>query len=298
MGATLRELEYFVAIADRRHFGKAAEAVRVSQPTLSMQFKKLEDRLGGTLIERLPREAILTPLGAEVLPLARQILQLSSEIAIRCGDKTAHGRIRLGVIPTLAPYLLPKINRDLSRVFQGRTIALLEAQTGELLRLLREGLIDSAILSTPLSESGFEQEELFSEPFYLAVSRSHPLSKHKKVSLDQLSSEPLLLLKEGHCLRAQALAICKRTEVVEEPDLSATSIETLRSMVGMGAGMTLIPKLAIRKGDGISYLSITDGSPERRIGLVYRPSFSDYEFVRSLSGILRDAAIRNGMEVI
>lgn len=298
MNLNFRELEYFVAIAEQNHFGRAAKAVNVSQPTLSMQFKKFEERLGGDLIERLPRDAILTALGAEVLPIARQILRLAADIASRCDAKENHGRLRLGVIPTISPYLLPKISRALRRGIQGRKISLSEAQTADLIRLVRDGTIDAAILSTPLKERGIEEVEIFSEPFYLAVNTSHPMARRRKLSLADLKNEKLLLLEEGHCMRNQALSICNLPQVGNDTDLSATSIETLRNMVAMGAGVTLIPKLAIRKGDDVSYVPFSESGAVRTVGIIYRPSSCEKAFINLLVDIIKGAAQREKMEVV
>ncbi len=298
MSFNLRELEYFVAVSEQRHFGKASRLVKVSQPTLSMQLKKLEQSLGGKLIERLPREAILTALGAEVLPIARELLRLASEIETRCSAKEQRGRVRLGVIPTVSPYLLPKINRALSRSTQGRRISFTEAQTEDLIRLVKDGSIDIAILSTPLKERGIEELDIYSEPFFMAVSSSHPLAKRKKVNLGDLSNEKLLLLGEGHCLRNQALSLCKLSQAGDNTDLSATSIETLRSMVAMGAGITLIPKLAIRQGENVSYIPFSESSTNRTIGLVYRSSYSETSFVKVLAEIIKSAAQKERLPII
>ena len=298
MKFNLREIEYFVAVAEQKHFGKASKLVNISQPTLSMQLKKLEECLGGKLIERLPREAILTELGSEVLPVARELLRLASELEKRCGDKEKHGRIRLGVIPTVSPYLLPRISHSLNRIIQGQKISILEAQTAELLRLVKNGTIDVAILSTPLKEKGVEEVEIYSEPFFMAVCRSHHLASRKKVSLGDLKNEKLLLLGEGHCLRNQALSLCEFSQVEVDTDLSATSIETLRSMVTMGAGITLIPKLAIQKGKSVSYIPFSDSSTNRTIGLIYRSSYSETKFIQELAEIIRNTARKEKLSVI
>ncbi len=297
MNVNLRELEYFVAVAEQRHFGKAAQLVNVSQPTLSMQLRKLEERLGGQLIERLPRDAILTALGTEALPLAREILRLASELEFRCGTKEKRGQLRLGLIPTISPYLLPKINRSLSRGIRGRKISLIEAQTAELVQSVKSGSIDIAILSTPLKERGVEEIEIYSEPFFMAVSSSHPLAGQRKVGLKDLKSERMLLLKEGHCLRNQSLSLCNSPQTGDDADLSATSIETLRSMVAMNVGITLVPKLAIRKGENVSYLPFSEDYVSRRVGVIFRPSYGDKGFIRELVDIIRIAALKEQLTV-
>lgn len=298
MNLNLRDLEYFVAVAEQRHFGKASQLVNVSQPTLSMQLKKLEERLGGKLIERLPRDAIPTALGDEVLPIARELLRLAAEMESRCNTREKRVRLRIGVIPTISPYLLPKINRALSRDLQGRKISLIEAQTGDLIRFVKDGSIDVAILSTPLKERGVEEIEIYFEPFYVAVSSSHPLAGRRKVSLKDLKNEKLLLLEEGHCLRNQALSLCKLSQVGDDTDLSATSIETLRSMIAMGAGITLIPKLAVRKGESVSYVPFSESSTNRTVGLIYRPSYGEMDLIEILVEIIRNAARKEKLAIV
>ncbi|MCC6952805.1 MAG: LysR family transcriptional regulator [Deltaproteobacteria bacterium] len=298
MKISLRELEYLVAVADHRHFGKAARVVSVSQPTLSMQLKKLEADVGGKLIERLPREAILTSLGEEVLPFAREILRLAAEMESRGKAGGKHSRLRLGVIPSISPYLLPRINLSLSKGIQGQKLSLIEAQTAELVRLVKDGSIDVAILSTPLKERGLEEISIYSEPFYVAVSDAHPLSRRQTLSTRDLKGEKLLLLGEGHCLRNQTLSLCKLSQGTADADLTATSIETLRSMVATGAGITLVPQLAIRKGDGVSYVPLTEDVAARSVGLIYRPSFVDTSIVEMLASVIRSAAQREKLKIV
>jgi LysR family hydrogen peroxide-inducible transcriptional activator len=298
MPLNLRDLEYFVAIADHGHFGKASQAVKVSQPTLSMQLKKLEAQLGGKLVERLPREAILTARGTEVLPLARQILALASSLENRGHSEETRGRLRFGIIPTLSPYLLPKMNRGLRQALKSRRISVTEAPTADLVRMVRDGSLDAAVLSTPLAERGLEEQPLFFEPFLLAVSRSHPLARRKRVALRDLQCETLLLLEEGHCLRNQALSVCKRSQGTGDTDLTATSIETLRSMVALGAGVTLVPQLARRSGDYLCYIPIADPGAGRAIGIIKRPSYSDPQALSMLAETLRVTAAREHLPLI
>jgi LysR family transcriptional regulator, hydrogen peroxide-inducible genes activator len=298
MDISIKELKYFVAIAEKKHFGKAAYSVNVSQPTLSMQFKKLEDRLGVKLVERLPKEAILTQLGEEILPLARQVLSTISIIHQRCGKNEVNKRFRLGVIPTISPYLIPKIDKALSQGFGGRKVSLIESQTKELINLIKDGALDAAILSTPIVEKGLEEIEIFDEPFFLAVNKSHRLAQKKKVSLSDLRNEKLLLLGEGHCLRNQALEICSLPQTDNNIDLTATSIETLRSMIAVGEGVTLIPKLAVKRSGNVTYLPLAESSAKRSIGIIYRRSFYDSETIDSLVSIIKNAAIRDGMHLV
>lgn len=290
MKLNLRDLEYFVAVAQLQHFGKAAEQLGVTQPTLSMQLKKLEYQLGGQLIERTPGKILVTALGTSILLKAREIMRLSSEIESCISNKFTMRPTRIGVIPTISPYLLPRINKGLSNRLKGRKMSFLEGQTSDLVRLVREGTTDVAIVSTPLRKKGLEEIEIYSEPFFLAVNNTHVLAKSEKVSLREIKNEKLLLLGEGHCLRNQALALCKISQETEDTDLSATSIETLKSMVATGTGMTLVPKLAARKEDGISYLRLSENSANRRVGLIYRSSYADVQFIHALVEIIRETA--------
>lgn len=295
MNLNLRDLEYFIAVSEHRHFGKAAQVVHVSQPTLSMQLKKLEEQLGGRLIERLPGDARLTAFGEEVLPLAREILRLTHELGAHVSKKEQKTRLRLGIIPTISPYLLPRISRGMKHSLPEVRILLQEAYTTELVRAVRNGTIDVAILSTPIKEPVLKEVEIYSEPFYLAVSNAHRFAKRKSIQLKDLEQEKLLLLGEGHCLRRQALSLCNLSRTDEDADLSATSIETLRSMVGMGAGVTLIPQLAIRRGDRISYIPLADNSTYRSVGIIYRPSFEPYSVIQRLVDVIKEAANKEGL---
>ena len=294
----LRDLEYFVAVAEQRHFGKASSTVKVSQPTLSMQLRKFEDRLGGKLIERLRGDARLTSLGEALLPRAREILKLASELESHAGSKEPRNHLRLGIIPTISPYLLPRIARGLRQGLRGGRISLHEGYTVDLARAVREGGLDAALLSTPIKEKGIAEVEIYSETFYLAVPRSHALAKRKSVQLKDLEGEKLLLLGEGHCLRNQALSICKFPQAEDDADLSATSIETLRSMVAMEGGVTLIPKLAMRKGDRIAYIPFSEGSARRSIGIIHRQSVERSPSLELLTEVIREAARKEGLPLL
>jgi LysR family transcriptional regulator, hydrogen peroxide-inducible genes activator len=274
----LRDLKYFVALADTRHFGKAAQRSFVSQPTLSAQIKKLENYLGVQLIERQPRKVALTETGARVLPLARRMLEQSEEILSLARDQhdPLSGKLKVGLIPTIGPYLLPLITRKLRKQLPKLQLMLYEYQTQPLLEKLRAGEIELAILALPVPPDGLETRELYAESFMLAVPNHSTLAKKASVKLDELSGETLLLLEDGHCLRDQALDVCSRIDVRESDDYRATSLETLRQMVAAGLGITLLPELATRgpfgSGQGLTVKPFVRPVPTRSVGAAWRKS--------------------------
>lgn len=270
----LRDLTYLVAIADHCHFGKAAQACFVSQPALSMQIKKLEDTLGIQLIERTHKNIFLTEIGKIITEHARDILdrvETMRELANLAKDPFC-GKLHLGVIPTLAPYLLPHIIPSLSKIFPKLTIYLIEETTLNLLERLEKRKIDAALLSLPLTHENFVSSPLFEEEFVLAVPPNHLLTKQKTVKLSDLENKTLLLLEDAHCLREQTLAVCHRVNASESKSFQATSLETLRHMVASGVGITLIPKLACRSNDNVCYLPFSSSKPMRTIGMIWRSS--------------------------
>jgi LysR family transcriptional regulator, hydrogen peroxide-inducible genes activator len=274
----LRDLRYFVALADTRHFGKAAERSFVSQPTLSAQIKKLETYLGVQLIERQPRKVTLTETGAKILPLARRIVQESDEIVSTARNEhdPLSGKLKVGLIPTIGPYLLPLLARKLRKQLPRLKLMLYEYQTQPLLDKLRAGDIDLGILALPVPLDGLEARPLYVESFTLAVPTNSPLAKRANIKLDDLNGETLLLLEDGHCLRDQALDVCSRIDVKESEDYRATSLETLRQMVAAGLGITLLPELATRgpfgSGHGLAVKQFARPVPSRSVGAVWRKS--------------------------
>ena len=274
----LRDLRYFVALADTRHFGKAAERSFVSQPTLSAQIKKLETYLGVQLIERQPRKVTLTETGAKILPLARRIVQESDEIVSTARNEhdPLSGKLKVGLIPTIGPYLLPLLARKLRKRLPRLKLMLYEYQTQPLLDKLRAGDIDLGILALPVPLDGLEARPLYLESFTLAVPTDSPLAKRANIKLDDLNGETLLLLEDGHCLRDQALDVCSRIDVKESEDYRATSLETLRQMVAAGLGITLLPELATRgpfgSGHGLAVKQFARPVPSRSVGAVWRKS--------------------------
>jgi len=291
----LRDLRYLVALADHRHFGRAAAASFVSQPTLSTQIRKLEEELGVTLIERAPRRVMLTPVGLDIAARARRIVaevEQLKESARRTLDPEA-GTVRLGLFPTLAPYLLPHVVPKIRARFPRLELLLVEEKTEAVLRLLREGRLDAGVLALPLHDDQLHVEPLFEEPFVLAVPQAHPLARRDHLRLEEIGSESLLLLEDGHCLREQALDVCHLSGAVEKTGFRATSLETLRQMVAANVGVTLLPALAVRPpvptNDAIHLLAFDGRPPSRRIAMVWRRSSAMGEFLSQLADVLRTA---------
>jgi LysR family hydrogen peroxide-inducible transcriptional activator len=291
----LRDLRYLVAVDDHRHFGRAAEACFVSQPTLSTQIKKLEKELGVELVERSPRHVLLTDAGRQVVERARIMLDEADSIATiakRAQDPEA-GSLRLGLFPTLAPYLLPHVVPKVHARFPHLELLLVEEKTEVVLQQLRSGSLDAGILALPVPTDHLEVEELFAEEFLLAVPSTHPLADHEgPVDTSVLATEPVLLLEEGHCLRDQALAVCSLSGASERSGFRATSLETLRQMVAAGVGITLLPELAVRPpvpaSPDIRLLRFAEPVPRRTIALVWRPTSIYRDLLPTLAPVLRD----------
>jgi len=290
----LRDLRYFVALADHKHFGRAAEACFVSQPTLSTQVRKLEEELGVTLVERAPRQAMLTPAGRDIAERARRIVadvEQMKESARRSQDPEA-GTIRLGVFPTLGPYLLPHVVPRIRKRFPRLELLLVEEKSDVLLSRLREGKLDAGLLALPVHDEQLHTEFLFEEPFLLAVPEGHPLAKRDSLALRELSDQRLLLLEDGHCMRDQALDVCQMSGASEKTGFQATSLETLRQMVAADVGVTLLPTLAIKppvaRSETIRLLGFHDSQPSRRIALVWRKSSAMHDFLARLADVFRE----------
>lgn len=289
----LRDLGYLVALADLRHFGRAADACHVSQPTLSTQVRKLEEELGVALVERAPRQVMLTPAGSDIVERARRVLAEVAqmrETARRTTDPEA-GSVRLGLFPTLGPYLLPHVVPGLRARFPRLELLLVEEKTESLLGMLRAGRLDAAVLALPLHEEGLHCEPLFAEPFMLAVPAGHPLADKGELSLKSLAHEHLLLLEDGHCLRDQALEVCSLAGAGEKEGFRATSLETLRQMVAAGVGITLLPMLAVKPpvpaSASIRLVEFRD-PPQRRLAMVWRRSSAMTAFLKQVAKILRE----------
>jgi LysR family hydrogen peroxide-inducible transcriptional activator len=290
----LRDLQYLVALAEHRHFGRAAEACFVSQPTLSTQIKKLEEELGVPLVERTPRKVLLTEVGRDIASRARDVLNEIEQIrsvARRTLDPES-GTVRLGIFPTLGPYLLPHVLPLVRKAFPKLELLLVEEKTEAVLRLLREGKLDAGILALPLHEDSLHSEFLFEEPFLLAVSSAHPLAhKQGQLKLADLSNQNLLLLEDGHCLRDQALEVCHMAGAGEHSGFRATSLETLRQMVAANVGITLLPVTAVKPPvapvENLHLIEFKGHPPSRRVAMVWRKSSAMDGFLGRLAEVFR-----------
>ena len=292
---TLRDLEYLVALADTQHFGRAAERCHASQPTLSAQVRKLEEFLGVALVERRPRRVALTAAGEAVVERARRMLRDADDIRAlaRASQDPLAGQLKVGLIPTLGPYLLPRIAPRIARALPKLQLMLHEYQTAALVERTLAGELDLAILALPADTKGLVTRSLFAEAFLVAMPESHCLAAKKRVKSSDLSGEKLLLLEEGHCLRDQALEVCARAGT-EEQDFRATSLETLRQMVAAGLGITLLPRLAT-EGPFASARSLVvrpfaPPAPNRVIGAAWRRSTSRAEAIDAVCALISRAA--------
>ncbi len=273
---TLRQLGHLVTLAEAKHFGRAAVASHVTQSTLSASIKELEDVLQASLVDRTKRKVVLTPLGTDVAERARKLLDEAEEISRLAQRESAPltGTVRMGVIPTIGPFLLPAVLPRLRRAYPKLRLYLTEDLSARLVEQLHSGAIDVALLALPFDAGNVEERVLFEDAFKLATPHDHPLAQKKAVRIDQLNAEELLLLKEGHCLREHAMEACrlsdpKRTEVIE-----ATSLHTLVQMVDNGLGTTLLPQIAIDggilRGTKLAVIPFAGEQPTRQIGLIWR----------------------------
>jgi LysR family hydrogen peroxide-inducible transcriptional activator len=274
----LKDLRYLVAVADQRHFGRAAAQCFVSQPTLSAQLKKLEENLGVQLIERAPNNVSLTETGEQIVARARRILEATDEVVTlaRSQRDPLAGRLRVAFLPTIGPYLLPHVAPAVRKALPRLELRLYEYQTGPMLEKLHAGELDVGVLALPVELAGLEARELYREPFTVALPERHALAARDSVRLADLKGETLLLLEEGHCLRDQALEVCARAGTRDPQDFRATSLETLRQMVATGAGITLLPELAgrgaYRNARGVVLRPFARPAPVRHIGALWRKS--------------------------
>lgn len=296
MPLTLRQLGYFLALAEERHFGKAAERVHVTQPALSMQIREMEDALGTQLFERSPRDIRLTPAGREVETRARRILGQVSELEAVARQQGLVGRINLGVIPTVAPYLLPEVLPLLRASDITRDLRLREATTDLLLAGLDRGQLDAVVIAEPPSAAGLVLAPLFTDRFLLAGRRSvleglaDGAEALRPVTLDP---DQLLLLDEGHCLADQALEVCGMTRRQSRLDLGASSLTTLCGLVGQGLGMTFLPEIALRQEQaatpGMAVTRFAAPEPSRQIVLARRATSSASDWFDELVSLFSQA---------
>lgn len=292
----LKDLRYLVALADERHFGRAAQKSFVSQPTLSAQLRKLEAYLGVQLVERQPRRVALTEAGEKVVARARRILQDSDEIVTlaRHSSDPLSGTLKVALIPTIGPYLLPRVAPRIRKTLPRLKLLLFEHQTAVLLERLHAGAIDLGILALPVELDGLDSRVLFEEPFAVALNAAHPLAKRKSLKPADLDGETLLLLEDGHCLRDQALEVCARVNVHESGDYRATSLETLRQMVAAGHGITLLPEMASHGPYGnarsVVLRPFARPVPQRHVGAVWRKSSTRVPAIRTVCDTIVSAA--------
>ena len=287
---TLRELQYIVAVADTGNFSRAAEAVHVSQPTLSAQVRKLEDTLGVAIFERAPRRVLPTEAGEVLIASARRILAEAEQLrdTARALRDPLSGRFRLGAIPTLAGYMFPGLMPEVRRALPELRLILVEEKTDELVARLREGRLDAALLALPLPDETLEHEVLFTDRFHLAVPEGDTLAERESLSAGELAGTDLLLLEDGHCLRDQSLEVCRVTGAGEEADFRATSLETLRQMVVAGTGRTLMPEIAMGvPTPGVAYVPFRGKGMSREVALAWRPTTQRRQVVDTLVGLLK-----------
>jgi LysR family hydrogen peroxide-inducible transcriptional activator len=293
---TLQELRYLVALADKGHFARAAEVCHVGQPTLSTQLRKLEDYLGVTLFERNKHHLRPTPVGDQIIERARRVLAVIDDIReLASNDRDPmSGPLRLGVIPTLGPYLVPHLLPAIRASYRNLHLYLREDLTGNLLERLRHGSLDVLLLALPVRGEDIEALPLFREAFVVALPKGHALAALDHIDETMLAAENVLLLEEGHCMRDQALAICGATSSEQREELKATSIETLRQMVAAGVGCTLLPRLAAIPGVGsvnlgmVEIRSFRTPEPTRTLGLVWRHGYPREAAIRCLGELILD----------
>lgn len=271
----IRDLEYLIALADFKHFRKAADACNVSQPTLSGQLRKLEDELGTVLLERTSRKVLFTQAGLMLVEQAKVVLRevkILKEMASNQG-KEMSGPMHIGIIPTLGSYISPLILPHLKQLFPTLEVYIYELQTSTLVEQLEAGQLDCGILAFTKESEPFIEIPIFKEKMRLAVSNEHPWAKETSLSLDQLRDQEMLMLDDGHCLKTQTMDCCLSLGAKENPHFKANSIETLRNMVAANVGIAFIPELAaqVPYQDKVSYLNFVDPQPYRTIGLIYRP---------------------------
>lgn len=313
---TLTELKYIVAVAREKHFGRAADACFVSQPTLSVAIKKLEEELEVKLFERSANEVAVTPLGEDIVRQAQGVLEQAAhikEIAKR-GKNPLAGPLKLGVIYTIAPYLLPELVRKVIQKSPGMPLMLQENFTVKLLEMLRTGEIDCAILAEPFPDAGLATAALYDEPFMAAVPSTHPLAARASVTAQALKDETMLLLGNGHCFRDHVLEVCPEfarfssNAAGMQKSFEGSSLETIKHMVAAGMGVTLVPRLSVPKAELLSapkrkkseenyvrYLDIVEANgaapPTRRVVLAWRRSFTRYEAIAALRNAVYACAL-------
>ncbi len=296
---TITELKYIVALAKEQHFGRAAQSVFVSQPTLSIGIKKLEDELGVPIFERLSNKVIPTPAGLRIIEAARNTL-MSTDIIRSIAEeaqKPLSGEVKLGAIYTICPYLLPKIIPDLQQQAPDISLYIEENFTGELIKQLKDGSLDIALLSLPIEDSSlFEVKPIFEEEFYVIMPKDHPLTVHKTIDEQHLVNQRIFLLGSGNCFRDQVLQACptcltttsNKNINTQENIIQGGSLATIRMMVAGGLGLSIFPKMALPDDENIVIRPFTPLVPKRQIALAWRKSFTRKEVLQAVEeSILR-----------
>lgn len=307
---TLTELRYITAVAREKHFGKAAEACFVSQPTLSVAVKKLEEELDVAIFERHQHEIHITDVGQKIITQAHAVLEAAEEIkqiSLESKDELS-GELRLGTIYTIGPYLLPKIIASLNQLAPELTLLIEEDYTKNLAEKLRQGELDAVIVSTPFDEPAVETIPLYNEPFVAVLPKGHALSSKKKLKLQELFDESLLLLKSGNCFRDQVLNACISCQGVEfsktqmQKTLEGSSIETIRQMVAAGVGITVLPCTSINPNDDmknlLEYRELAKPNPEREVILAYRKSYPRTSMLNLLQTVIAKAKLNNVTKLV
>jgi len=293
---SLRQLRYFDALADCRQFGKAAQRCHVSQPALSTQIRQLERALGAELVERTPRGIVLTPVGEDILARTRDILHRVEALSdtARRGRETLSGPVRLGVMPTIAPYSLPWLLPRFAGRSPGAELRVRESQTAHLTAELTEGRIDLMLAALPLGEPDFHETALFEEPFFVVLPRGHRLAARKRIPIEAITTENLLLLEEGHCLRDQALSVCRHIEPGRIQSFGATSLATLVQLVASGLGVTLLPTMAVPVEVGsqtkVVLRPLAPAPPTRTVGLAWRRTAASGAHFEALGALIASFA--------
>jgi len=297
---TLTELRYIVAVAKELHFGRAAAACFVSQPTLSVAIKKLEDELDTVIFERQQHEVTITPIGEQIIRQAQQVLEQAKTIKLIAeeGKDPLKGKLRMGVIYTVGPYLLPKLIPLLTRRAPDLTLLIDEDFTANLAEKLRQGELDVIIISTPFEIQGVITQVLYKEPFMVALPRDHPLTKKKSIKADDLINETLLLLKTGNCFRDQVMEVCpacksdtfSRDKI--QKTLEGSSLETIRQMVAAGSGVTVLPSSSIMEKQDVDqlleYRPFSRPVPEREVAMAYRQTYPRKKLIDMMIAAIRD----------
>lgn len=291
----LHDLSYLIAIADEGHFGRAAAACYVSQPTLSTQIRKLERELGVILVERAREGALLTTAGKRIVGRARAVADAVAEIEeiARLERDPESIVVRLGILPTAGPYVMPHVLRLVRRRLPRLRLHLVEGKTESLLERLRSGRLDAIVCALPVDRAGLHTEHLFEEPFVLATPRNHDLAGKPDLTVADLSHERLLLLEEGHCLRDQALEVCRLAGAGEKEQFRATSLETLREMVAVNVGITLLPVLAVQPpvapAENVRITAFTGDVPTRHMAMLWRNSTVIGGLLSTVAAVFRTA---------